>query len=298
MKRILYYEIAASEDGCTVRDFLQQRGYSHAVLVQLKKTNRAIVVNGTWYYVNDRLHAGDRLQITIEETGFSNGIVPAPLPLSIVYEDDDILIVDKPANMPVHPSLKNYDNTLANAAVYYFQSQGVPFTFRCVNRLDRDTTGLTILAKHMLSGAVLARQMKEREIHRTYLAIVSGKTPDFGTIDAPIARKCGSAIEREVNFSTGERAVTNFKRLAFYDGLSLLAVTLETGRTHQIRVHMKHIGYPLIGDFLYNPDFDKIKRQALHSYQLDFFHPITGEACSYRVPLPNDMAKLFPDFLT
>ncbi len=298
MRRILHYTITALDDGSTVREFLQRRGYSHAVFVQLKKTDHGILVNGTWYYINDRLRTGDHLQITIEETNFSDGILPIPLPLPVVYEDEDILVIDKPNNMPVHPSMKNYDNTLANAAMYYFRSQGISFTFRCVNRLDRDTTGLTILAKHMLSSAILARQMKERKIRRTYLAAVSGKTPDSGTIDAPIARKYGSAIEREVNFVSGERAVTNFKRLAYCNGLSLLALTLETGRTHQIRVHMKHLGYPLIGDFLYYPDFSKIKRQALHSYRLDFLHPITGEPCSYRVPLPEDMAKLFPDYPT
>lgn len=204
MKRILEYYIEAKDDGLSVRRFLELKGYSHAVLVQLKKTAQGILVNGSWYYVSDILHTGDRLTVTLLEDTENPQLLPIPLPLSILYEDEDILVVDKAAGMPVHPSQNNYDNTLANAVMYYFKEQQIPYTFRCVNRLDRDTTGLTILAKHSLSSAVLSRQMIKRQIHRTYLAIVDGKTPLFGTIDAPIGRKEGSTIERTVDFRNGE----------------------------------------------------------------------------------------------
>lgn len=296
MKRILTYTITSEYENRSVHDYLSHMGYSHAVFVLLKKTPRSILVNGTWYYVNDLLHAGDTLTVTIDEPGGSLQILPVALPLAIVYEDEDILIVNKPDGMPVHPSIHNYDNTLANAVVDYYEKKGCTYTFRCVNRLDKDTTGLTILAKHCLSSAVLSRQMTERTIQRTYLAIVEGMTDTCGTIDAPIARKEDSAILRCVDPVHGESAVTHYRRLAFCNGLSLLELHLDTGRTHQIRVHMQSIGHPLIGDFLYNPDFSKIKRQALHSCRLDFCHPINGQMLTFCAPLPSDMQQLFPDF--
>ena len=197
---------------------------------------------------------------------------------------------------PVHPSLNHYDHTLANAVCGYYNDQEIPYTFRCVNRLDRDTTGLTLIAKHMLSSAILSTAAARREISREYIAIASGKTPESGTIDAPIGRVAGSTIERQIDFENGERAITHYRRLAYHDGLSLLSLHLETGRTHQIRVHLKSIGHPLIGDFLYNPTDTTIKRQALHSYRLTFSHPITGESFVLTAPLPDDMHCLFPDF--
>ena len=165
-----------------------------------------------------------------------------------------------------------------------------------MNRLDKDTTGLTIVAKHALSASILSAAIRNREIKREYLAIVTGKTDTFGTIDAPIARKDGSILERCVDFENGERAVTHYKRLMYKDGLSLLLLTLETGRTHQIRVHMKYLNHPLIGDFLYNPDFSKMNRQALHAYRLSFLHPIKKEPILISAPLPSDMVSLFPEY--
>ena len=148
----------------------------------------------------------------------------------------------------------------------------------------------------MLSSAILSTAAARREISREYIAIASGKTPESGTIDAPIGRVAGSTIERQIDFENGERAITHYRRLAYHDGLSLLSLHLETGRTHQIRVHLKSIGHPLIGDFLYNPTDTTIKRQALHSYRLTFSHPITGESFVLTAPLPDDMHCLFPDF--
>lgn len=226
----------------------------------------------------------------------SEKIVPEALPLDIVYEDEDILIVNKPANMPVHPSQNHYSGTLANGIAYYFEAQGNPFIFRCVNRLDRDTTGLTILCKHRLAGGILSDMVSKRLIKRTYLAICTdnGSLPAKGTIDAPIARKDGSTIERIVDYEKGEHAITHFEKLTHISdkGISLIKLQLETGRTHQIRVHMKHIGHPLIGDDLYQSDCTLINRQALHSFSLQFIHPITQKDMYFEQKLPKDMDSI------
>ncbi len=294
MRRFFTYQITAAECGRTIEQFLKDRGYSHAVLVHLKKTPESVLRNGTWDYLNQRLCTGDTLEIRLIEESSSQNIVPRNLPFEIIYEDEDILIVNKPANMPVHPSINNYENTLANAVAFYFREQGTDYTFRCMNRLDRDTTGLTILAKHMLAAAVLNQSITKRQVSREYLAIVEGIPEKSGTIDAPISRKADSTIEREVDFTTGERAVTHYETLASSDGCSLVSLHLETGRTHQIRVHMKYIGHPLYGDFLYNPDFSKIDRQTLHSHRLTFAHPVTGEIMTLKAPVPADMLRFCP----
>ena len=303
MTRIIDYVVAKEDDNKTILDILKTKGYSHGILTHLKKTPQSILLNGKWEYVRTRAKVGDLLRITLCEPEGSPDIVPTMLPLDIFYEDEDILIVNKPAGMPIHPSQGHYENTLANAVCAYYLSQGIPYTFRCVNRLDRDTTGLVILAKHMLSAAILNQAIKKREIHREYLALADGLVPEEGTISAPIARKDGSTIERVVDFAHGERAITHYKRLAYANGLSLLSIHLETGRTHQIRVHMKYLGHPLIGDFLYHPKYADpcmmspsyaIKRQALHSYRLQFRHPITGAMMDLTAPLPADMAVLIP----
>jgi 23S rRNA pseudouridine1911/1915/1917 synthase len=297
MTRDLEYNITAQDNGVTISDYLKKQGFSHAVIVQLKKIPESILLNGKWEYMGTRLNDGDCLFIHFEETEGSENIVATNLPLSICYEDEDILVVNKPADMPIHPSMNNYDNTLANAVCHYYQTQGIPYTFRCVNRLDRDTTGLTILAKHLISSAILNSEVSVRGISREYLAIVKGFTEDEGTVNAPIGRKEGSTIERQIDVLHGETAITHYKRLAYQDGLSLISLKLETGRTHQIRVHMKSIGHPLIGDFLYNPDFTKINRQALHSYRLRFTHPVTKKPLVFTAPLPEDMQALFPEMI-
>lgn len=296
MTRTLHYKIEETDNGKTVSRFLQEQGFSHRVLVSLKKTPQSVVRDSDWLYLNEPLHTGDLLLVQLSETETSKNILPVKLPLSICYEDEDILVVDKPAGMPIHPSMNHYDNTLANAVAWYYKEKGIPYVFRCMNRLDRDTTGLTVLAKHALSSCILSSAIRDHNVHREYLAIVSGATDDHGTIDAPIARRDASILEREVNFTSGEHAVTHYRTLARQDGLSLLSLHLETGRTHQIRVHMNYIGHPLIGDFLYHPDFSKIKRQALHSSRLTFFHPVTKEPLCFTAPLPADMQCLFKDY--
>ena len=293
MQRNFTYQITEEFHNCTISSYLKSMGYPHAVMVHLKKTPESILLNGRWQYVNTPVKTGDLLEIKLIELESSEHIPPVFAPFSIVYEDEDILVIDKPANMPIHPSLNHYEHTLANAVCYYFVSQNIPYTFRCVNRLDKNTTGLTIVAKHMLSSAILSQAVAAKTIKREYLAIVKGETEDFGTIDAPIARKDSSTIERCINYEIGEHAVTHYRKLDTKNGYTLLSLILETGRTHQIRVHMSSIGHPLIGDFLYHPSSSELPRQALHSHKLEFIHPVTNIPMNFTAPLPQDMTDFW-----
>ena len=296
MNRNIDYIIDEDSAGLRVEQFLRQKRYSGQNLSEIKRMPKSILVNGVHYYMRQELSKGDHLQVRICETQNSEKIPPTKLALDIIYEDEDLLVLNKPAGMPIHPSLNNYTNSMANALAYYFQSQGKPFIFRCCNRLDRDTSGLTIVSKHLVSGSILSDMTKYREVHREYLAIARGSvTPSEGTIQAPLGRKEGTIIERTVDWEHGEDAVTHYKVVKEANGHSLVSLRLETGRTHQIRIHMKYLGYPLIGDYLYNPDMEYMTRQALHSHHMEFTHPITGEHMSFTAPLPEDMARVMQE---
>lgn len=296
MNRNIDYIIDEDSAGLRVEQFLRRKRYSGQNLSEIKRMPKSILVNGVHYYMRQELSAGDHLQVRICETQNSEKIPPTKLPLDIIYEDEDLLVLNKPAGMPIHPSLNNYTNSIANALAYYFQSQGKPFIFRCCNRLDRDTSGLTIVSKNLVSGSILSDMTKYREVHREYLAIARGSvTPSEGTIQAPLGRKEGTIIERTVDWEHGEDAVTHYKVVKEANGHSLVSLRLETGRTHQIRIHMKYLGYPLIGDYLYNPDMEYMTRQALHSHHMEFTHPITGEHMSFTAPLPEDMARVMQE---
>jgi len=325
MKRILNYTITEQDAGKSVTDFLRSRGFSRHLLIVIKQASSAspdcsdkdikplVLVNHQAVRMNTLLVSGDTVQAELPEEASSEHIPPVRLPLDIIYEDEDLLVLNKPYDMPIHPSIGNYENTLANALAWYYQEKGESFIFRCINRLDRDTSGLLIVAKNALSGAILSDQMKRREIHREYISVVKGIAPERGVIDAPIARANDSVIERCVDLEHGEHAVTHFQRLATARvsdtaidtghtassasdnnrTYSLLSVHLETGRTHQIRVHMNHIGHPLPGDFLYYPDYTDFKRQPLHSRCLKFKHPITGENLQFESDVPEDFHPEF-----
>ena len=295
MERIFHYITDREHAGLSVGQFLRDAGYSRHILSHLKRTPHGICVGDVPVFTNRILSAGDHLTILLREETVSEHILPVPMNLSIAYEDEDLLVLSKPADMPIHPSQGNYENTLANGVAWYYASRGESFVYRCINRLDRDTTGLLIIARHMLSAALLSSMLQRREIRRTYLALVQGNPPEAGTVDRPIGRAAGSTIERQIDEDHGERAVTHFKKLAQFPGYALLELHLETGRTHQIRVHMTSLGHPLLGDFLYNPGCSLMKRQALHASRLEFAHPITGEPLSFEAPLPDDMALLIHD---
>lgn len=293
MDRIFHYQITENEQGTTVLDFLRKKGFSRHILSSMKADKEALTRNGQRIGGREQLLAGDHFRVRLLETVDSDGIVPVSMPLSILYEDEDILVINKPADMPVHPSIGNYTNTLANGVAAYLDAKDEHSPFRCINRLDRDTSGALILAKNAFSAAVLSTQMRNRQIRRTYLAVVEGITPPNGTISAPISRVDDSVIERHVDFLRGEPAVTHYERLEVKNEHSLLEIHLETGRTHQIRVHMGYIGHPLPADYLYHPEYDCFKRQPLHSLQLEFRHPVTDKSMCLLAPVPEDMCNAF-----
>ena len=296
MERKLLFKISQQDTNLTIYDYLKAQGFSSQNIIDLKKMNRSILINQQWVHVNYRLNAGEELLIHIQENSSNDKIIPSNLPFPIIYEDEDIVVINKPTDMPIHPSQNNYGNTLANAAAYYYEvEKNTPFIFRCINRLDRNTTGLTILAKNMYSAGVLAGQMQRREIKRLYLAVIDGHLErKYGTIRLPIGRKSGSTIERQIDLEHGENAITHYCRLRTIGNYTLAAFQLETGRTHQIRVHMASLNTPLIGDTLYNtlPSATALPRQALHAYRISFTHPVTKEHVKFTAPIPEDILSL------
>jgi len=297
METIFDYTIMETEAGKTVADFLLSRGYSSRLVVHLRSTPGSFRIGEHAVFSTHVLSPGDRLFVHLTEKKSSDTITPVPMGLSILFEDEHLMVINKPPGMPVHPSQGNHGNTLANGIAWYLKERGEDFVFRAVNRLDKDTSGLLLLAKNMLSSCILSDQVRLHNIHREYAAIVCGRTEPQGTISVPIGRKEGSTIERVADPDGGEPAVTHYRTLSYNENtdLSFVRLLLETGRTHQIRVHMKYIGHPLPGDFLYNPDYRYIGRQALHSVYLRFTHPVTGETMEFTAPLPEDMAVLFPE---
>ena len=275
-----------------IQDYLKAKGYSASNITTLKKYENGIMLNGVWAYMNQKPELNDRLLVRVCENKKSENIVPVDIKLDIRYEDEDIIVINKGSDMPIHPSLNNYENSLANALMHYYNGEN--FVFRCINRLDKDTTGLTIVAKHFLSAGILNIAIQNRQIKRVYNAIVKddGRLPDVDTIDLPIAREDDTLIKRKVS-PDGQRAVTHFKVLQRFEKYSLIELRLETGRTHQIRVHMSHIGAPLVGDYLYNEDdYGKsLVRPLLHSKSLEFIHPIKGERMYLECDLPVDFKE-------
>lgn len=278
--RKIEFAVIAEDDGRSVGEFLRKSGASRRLIAKLKRTDGGITLNGAPARTIDIVRTGDIAAIDMHsgEPLDENPALFAP----IVYEDDDVIVYNKPVDMPVHPSHRHRYDTLGNL----FAAQHRDMTFRPINRLDRDTSGLCAVAKNPFAAAKLSGTTE-----KTYFAVVCGKLTGSGRIDAPIGRCGGSVITREVR-PDGQRAVTDYAVLDGNEKYTLVRIKLETGRTHQIRVHFAHIGYPLAGDDMYGGDISDITHQALHCGELEFALPVSGEKIGLSAPIRDDMLAL------
>lgn len=284
MREIVYSFTGESDR--SVLDFLKrEKGYSARIITKLRKSPGAILINGEHARTVDILTDGDELRIKLPDT--PGDIKGVNLPLKVVYEDEDLLIADKPAGMAVHPTRRHQGDTLADAVAYYLGKKGIRTAFRAVNRLDRDTSGAVVIALNEYSACRLQGSLKKE-----YFAVVQGIVEGEGRIDAPIYRINERSIMRAVG-EQGKRAVTNYKSLLCDADKTLLKCTLETGRTHQIRVHFSSISHPLVGDDMYGAEMSDLTRQALHCGKVEFVHPVSGEEMSVKCPPGEDICALF-----
>lgn len=280
------YYIKKESEGKTIKEFLKEKSFSSGIITRLKKIENGITVNSKHQNVTYKLVENDILCLEIEDFNSDTNeyLKPVDLPIEIVYEDENVTVVNKPSNMPTHQSINNHDNTLANALKFRYKDK--PYVFRASNRLDKDTSGIVITANNRYYASLLSEKIKHKEIEKEYIAVVSGKLEGEGVINAPIGRIGESIIKREVR-EDGETAVTEYKALFSCDEISVLSVFPKTGRTHQIRVHMAYIGHPIIGDALYFQKSEFISRQALHCRKMNL-----RELGCYVAPLPQDMLEL------
>ncbi len=294
--RRLTHIVTAQEEGKTVDTLLRHvLCLSSGSIRRAKGAENGITLDGCLVFTNALVHEGQTLSILVGEANPPLDLLLTPGPLSILYEDADLLVVDKMAPLPVHPGPGNLDRSLGNYLMHYYKTREISARFHPVNRLDAGTSGLLTIAKHPHAHERLQSFLHGGGFSRTYLAVCEGvPTPPAGTIALPIGRREGSVLRREVS-PTGAPAVTHY-RLHFTDGKrSLLALGLETGRTHQIRVHLSHLGHPVTGDFLYGTEIEGLPgRFALHSHTAAFFHPVTGAQLSFTAPLPPELLALLP----
>lgn len=300
----LEYTVAPDEEGILLKTIMQSRmGISRKLLSRLKQTDKGITLNGERVYINIKVRAGDRIALYMEEEE-SDDILPQALPLTILIEDRHLLIVNKPAGIIVHPTHGHYINTLANAVVHHWQQQEQRFRFRPVHRLDQETSGVLAIAKNPYAHQQISEQMKLNRVVKEYLALVHGWLQQAeGTINAPIDRDPLDPHYRIVTPS-GSAAITHYEVVEQFNQASLVKLRLETGRTHQIRVHMQSIGHPLLGDKMYGlaeqePALSSmIDRQALHAWRLGFNHPGTGQDELFEAELPADMMRVIEQLRT
>ena len=280
--RELTFTVPPEYDGETLQAFLRRQcGLSWRMVVRLKRVERGMTVDGVPCRSIDRIAAGQTVVLTMPADTLR--VEPMDLPLDVVYEDEHLLVVNKPPYLAVHPSAGLPDPTLANIVTAHCQRMGETVSFRPVNRLDRNTSGLLLAGKNSHVTYALGGK-----VQKTYLAILLGRLDAPGTVDAPIRVKEGCCITREVG-EGGKPSVTHYQPLAWSDDITLVRLRLETGRTHQIRVHMASIGFPLAGDTMYGEDQTVMVRQGLHCDSMTFTHPVTGEQLSLTAPLPADM---------
>lgn len=283
MPRKIKYEIKEEFDGLKLFTFLKYKnGYSTKLIRTLKNTQNGIVLNGSQAKTIDLLHSGDILEITIAES--SPGIEPIDCPLDIIYEDEDILVINKSPYMAMHPTHNHQGDTLANGVAAHLSRFGKPCTFRAVGRLDKGTSGLVVCALNSLAACKLSGKVKKE-----YFALIQGRLFGSGTIDAPIYRPDPMKTLRACSYELGtEAAVTHWTAVKNYTTSTLIRLNLETGRTHQIRVHMAFIGHPVAGDSYYGSFKTQAGHQLLHCGRAELIHPVTGEKLVFTAPLPTE----------
>lgn len=283
------YIVPGHRAGVSLHGILKYDMHLSSRLITILKRQEGVFVNGRRARTIDHVSAGDLVSVVWEDESDSM-IKPEDLKVDILYEDDWFIAFNKPPGMPVHPSANHQSGTLANHVRFLFDKMNLASRIRPVNRLDRDTSGVALFARHSHAQDRLVALMKRNMVKKVYLGIVEGAfSPGEGVIDLPIARKHGSLMLRVADPS-GERSVTHYRTIASYDGFSLVEFILETGRTHQIRVHCHASGHPILGDSLYPGSVTNlINRQALHSHSLVFTHPASGTKISICAPLPDDM---------
>lgn len=288
----LIYEIKDLSLYKTVRQVLKIEFDMSNRLITKLKFNKSILLNNNETYLDKLLAIGDVISCNLDFEEESENIVPTKMDLDILYEDDCFLIINKRYNIPVHPSVLHYANSLSNGVKYYFNSIGLKKKIRPVNRLDKDTTGIVIFAKNEYVQECLVKQMQQGNFYKEYIALLCGNLETkSGKIEVSIARKKNSIIERCIS-SSGNYALTYYELIKNYADFCLVKFILKTGRTHQIRVHSSYIGHPILGDTLYGLSSNLINRQALHCNELCFIHPITKKELKLKAPIPSDIKVL------
>lgn len=288
----LTYTIKSSENFDNIKEVIKtQFQISDRLLLKLKQNNK-IFLNTIPANIKSSVKPNDIVEILLDFDEDNSNIVPTKMDLEILFEDDYLLILNKPAGYPIHPSMLHFEDSISNGVKYYFDKIGLNKKIRPVNRLDKDTSGVVIFAKNEYIQESLVKQMKNNSFKKEYIAICEGiLSNSSGTVNVPIARKPDSIIERCVD-ENGDIAITHYDVIKQSDNFSVVHCILETGRTHQIRVHMAYLGNPIIGDTLYGNSSNLIDRQALHSYKVTFVHPVTGQIMSIVAPLFDDMKNI------
>lgn len=292
----LEFQVSNKEQGNNLEDICKSMLHISGRMIQKLTRENGLQVNGKKSFLAYQVKTGDRVQVKVFKKE-NYGVEPENIPLDILYEDEHLLVINKPYGLAVHPTEAHHKKTLANAIAYYYQTIGLQAKVNHVHRLDKDTSGAILIAKHSLAHSILDEQLRNREIKREYYAIVSGIPANLSdTIDLPIGRDRHHATRRRVSPS-GDQAVTHYEVIESFSEAALLKLRLDTGRTHQIRVHLSYIGHPVYGDYLYGGPLKGIKRQALHAAKISFYHPFTGEVIEVIAPLPEDMNNLITSLL-